>query len=236
MNHGPEEKCSKPIRVLLIAKYQLVRESLELLIESNRDMTITGSHSFIENFDELQSLAIADVAVVYVSVGDRLEIISDLIRKVSALRVTVIITGADLDSQANALKLGAVGIVHKQQSPKLLLEAIRQTYNGDTWLNQVLLNKLLERGKSNGKRTSKPFPQLNSDSLTARELDVIKMIGEGLKNKKIAERLFISEATVRHHLSSIYGKIGVEDRLNLVIFAYEHGLIEPFDLAPRPES
>ena len=213
----------RPIRVLLIAKYQMVQESLKLLIESNRDVTVTGTHSFTEDVGRSST---ADVAVIYLSSGDRVEIISDLLRRMPGLRVVVLVAGVDLDSQADALKLGAVGIVQKEQSPKLLIEAIRQTYNGETWLNQVLLNKILERDKSIGKKSQKPLFRLDADSLTTRELEVISMIGEGLKNKNIAERLFISEATVRHHLSSVYGKVGVEDRLNLIIFAYKNGLIK----------
>jgi DNA-binding NarL/FixJ family response regulator len=218
-------RTTKQIRVLLITKYQLVQESLALLIESNRDMTVSGAHTFSESAESLPDLSASDVAVVYLSTGDRLEIIADLLNKSAELRVIVIITGSDLDSQANALKLGAVGIVHKEQSPKFLTEAIRQTNAGDTWLNQVLLNKLLERGKPNGKKLVGSVSQYEPESLTTRELEVVKMIGEGLKNKKIAERMHISEATVRHHLSSIYGKVGVEDRLNLVIYAYEKGLV-----------
>lgn len=217
---------NKRIRVLLFSKYQIVQESLKLLIESNRDLIVAGTHSFTENVGKLTNIVHSDVAVVYLSSGDRVEIISDLLRKMPDLRVVVVIEGIDLDSQADALKLGAVGIVQKEQSPKLLIEAIRQTHRGETWLNQVLLNKILERGKSASKKAPKYLSQSDTDSLTVRELEVIEMIGEGLKNKNIAERLFISEATVRHHLSSIYGKIGVEDRLNLVIFAYKSGLIK----------
>ena len=225
MNERTSKSSNKPIRVLLISKYQIVQESLKLLIETSRGLTVAGNYSFSENLGKLTQIGPADVAVVYLSTGDRVEIISDLLRKMPGLRVVVIITNTDLDSQASALKLGAVGIVHKEQNPKLLIEAIRQTYNGETWLNQVLLNKILERGQSTGKRSAKKLYQSDVDALTVRELEVIQMIGEGLKNKSIAERLFISEATVRHHLSSIYGKLGVDDRLNLVIFAYQKGII-----------
>lgn len=217
---------SKTINVVLISRYQIVQESLKLLIDSSRGLSVAGTFSFAENLHQLTELSSADVAVVYISTGDRVEIISDLLQRKPGLPVVLIIASVDLDSQAEALKLGAVGIVHKEQNPKLLIEAIRQTYNGETWLNQVLLNKILEKGKSTDAGASRTRFQQDVDSLTVRELEVVKMIGEGLKNKSIAERLSISEATVRHHLSSIYGKVGVEDRLNLVIFAYQKGLIK----------
>jgi DNA-binding NarL/FixJ family response regulator len=226
MNERSTKSLRKLIRVLLISKFQIVRESLKLLIESDRDLTVAGIQSFTENVEKSTSIVRSDVAVVYFSAGDRVEIISDLLQKMPGLRVVVIIEGADLESQAQALKLGAVGIVQKEHSPRLLIEAIKQTHSGDTWLNQVLLNRILERDKLNGKKSAKLLIQSDAESLTARELEVIDMVGEGLKNKNIAARLLISEATVRHHLSSIYGKIGVTDRQNLVIYAYQNGLIK----------
>ena len=229
MNEKTPKVSYAGIRILLVAKYQMVQESLKLLIESGKDMSVQGTYSFSETFTDCVEMPEADVAVVYVSEGDRVEIIGDLINRHSGLRVVAIVAGADLDAQADALKLGAVGIVQKEQSPKLLMEAIRQTYSGESWLNQVLLNKILERSKTKGKKMPGFALRTETESLTCRELEVIKMIGEGLKNKTIAERLFISEATVRHHLSSIYGKVAVEDRLNLVIFAYRQGLIKLSD-------
>jgi len=138
----------------------------------------------------------------------------------------ILVAGADLDSQARALKLGAVGIVQIEQNPRLLIEAIRQTYSGETWLNQALLHKILERDRSPADRQSDNGKAASQESLTAREREVIRLLASGRKNKELATLLNVSEATIRHHLSSIYGKIGVDDRLNLVIYAYENGLVD----------
>jgi DNA-binding NarL/FixJ family response regulator len=224
MSNHPLKPVNERIRVLIFSKYQIERESLKCLIETNRDLSVAGTSGYAQEMGIVADVPKFDVVVINFSVGDSIEIISDLRTKVPDIRVVVIIDGANLEAQTNALKLGAVGIVQKQQSPKLLLEAIRRTHKGETWLNQVLLNKILQKGTQNGNGTKSLF-QNETDSLTVRELEVINMIGEGLKNKDIALRLFISEATVRHHLSSIYGKVGVEDRLNLVIFAYQKGLL-----------
>jgi DNA-binding NarL/FixJ family response regulator len=226
MENSPA-RSEKFIRVLLFSKHQIVKECLKLLLESNRGIKVVGLREITSGVSHENGFPKSDVAVVYFSNGDRIEIVEDLLQEFPDIRVIVITEGSDLESQAKALEMGAVGIVQKAQSPKLLLEAIRQTYNGETWLNQVLLNKILERGKSQHKNLENHDPQANSgEALTARELEVISMIGEGLKNKSIADRLFISEATVRHHLSSIYSKLGVTDRLNLVIYAYQRGLIK----------
>ncbi len=146
------------------------------------------------------------------------------------LRVVVTVAGEDLDLQARALEIGAVGIVHEEQSPKLLIEAIKQTYAGETWLNQALLDRIMKRKKPGQKSGYRGFNKFDNESgteeLTKREEEVLKLIGEGLKNKQIAVSLLISEPTVRCHLSSIFGKIGVNDRLNLVIKAYQLGLLD----------
>ncbi len=217
------------IRVLLISKYPIVQESLKLLIESGRDLTVGGTHSPLADFGRLGCVERSDVAVVYLSEGDRLELVSDLLQKAPNLRIVAITDGLDMEAQAQLFKLGAFGIVRKEQGPELLIEAIRRTYSGETWLSQALLGKILENGKRNGTKPKKGFAVENGESLTARELEVVAQIGEGLRNRDIGEKLSISEATVRHHLSSIYGKVGVEDRLNLVIYAYERGLIAAND-------
>ena len=211
-------------RVLILANYELVRRSLNVLIESNKTLEVAGLRTLDDDLQSPAALSKAHVAVVYLSAGERIEVIIELLKTDPELRIVALVSRDDLESQVQAVRLGAVGVVHKEHSTKMLIEAIRQTRSGETWLNQTLLNKILVKGKkpaaSNG--VSEPKYQ----KLTPRELDVVRMIGEGLKNKEIADRLDITDATVRHHLSSIYGKVGVDDRLNLIIRAYEHGLIQ----------
>lgn len=218
------------IRVTLFSKYRLVQEGLRLLIESNSAITVVGTHSTTVDGTDFTKIADSDVAILDISSDDRPEIVSDLLRKMPSLRLVVIVEGDDLDSQAVALELGAVGIVRKEQSVRMLIEAIRRTHMGETWLNQGLLSKILKGDASKTKPSNKWKKKLDLDSLTARELEVVGMIGEGLKNKEVAERLGISEATVRHHLGSIYGKIGVDNRLSLIILAYQRGWIKPHEV------
>ena len=214
------------IRILLLSTYKIIQESLKILIEDNQNLTVIGC-GVLENSAAPEGLKDVDVVVIYLIDQDaeKVEIISALLDSAPNLRVVVVTSSSDYDSQTRAVELGAMGIVHKEQNSRTLVEAIRQTYKGDTWINQQLLTKLL-RNKNPKTERSKSWNLLQADSLTPREKEVIQMIGKGLKNKEIADRLFISEATVRHHLSSIYGKLDVEDRLNLVIYAYQHNLIQ----------
>ncbi len=225
MNSSHTGKKSGRIQISIVAGYQLVRESLTHLIESNNSLKVVSVRGFTPT-QGLFDAKDADVVVVYLEPDDRVEVVADILKGSSEVRVVVVMGSDDLDSQTKALKLGAVGIVRAEQDSKLLFDAINQASKGETWLNQALLSKLLEGGATAGRTKENGTKAGTPETLTPREIEVIEMIGKGLKSKVIATRLSISEATVRHHLSSIYGKLGVEDRLNLVIYAYEKGLID----------
>lgn len=216
------------IRVLVVTPYTIICESLHILIESNDDMSVTHCLSDLEKFPRNDDSAKSDIALIYLMDGDResVEMISKVLEIDRDIRVIAVVAGDDINNQTRALELGAVGIVAKEQNARALTTAIRQVATGETWINQALFTKLLNNGKARKQNETEHYGLLNVEVITKREKEVIQMIGKGLKNKDIAEQMFISEATVRHHLSAIYGKIGVEDRLNLVIYAYQYGLIE----------
>jgi DNA-binding NarL/FixJ family response regulator len=114
--------------------------------------------------------------------------------------------------------------VLKERTAETLLEAIAKVNAGEVWLDSLLVaNVLNELTRARTRPPTNP-EEVKIKALTARERDIIKLIGQGLKNQTIADRLCISEATVRHHLTSIYGKLEVGDRLELAIYAYRHGL------------
>jgi two-component system, NarL family, response regulator DegU len=217
---------SQRIHTSIIARHRLVRECLTFLIESSKDLKVTTTSGFTSDKEELGEVICSDIAVIYLDSGDTAEIIKDVLDINPNIKVVMITDGEDLDCSTHALKLGAVAIVRSDQSSKLLIEAIRRAFKGETWLNQALLTNLLKNGDSDSVKTSNGKLGPKPETITPREIEVISMIGKGLKSKVIADRLGISEATVRHHLSSIYGKLGVDDRLNLVIYAFEKGLIQ----------
>jgi DNA-binding NarL/FixJ family response regulator len=107
--------------------------------------------------------------------------------------------------------------VDLDQSPATLFRAIERVHAGDVWMERRLMAALLS-----GHGAGTHGPQL--DSLTPREREVVRLISEGLKNKQIAQRLSVTDVTVRHHLTSVFSKLDVADRLSLVVFAFEHGL------------
>ncbi len=232
MTNELNERRKVKIRILIITPYKIMQESLQILIEENHDMQVVKCVSDVEELSRLSIANSLDVVIIYLTEGDTetVEIISQLLKTAPTLRIITVASSKDFDNQTRAVQLGAVGIVQKEQNAKMLIGAVRQTFQGETWINQVLLNKLLNNGGQ--KESSKNRRLVKADSVTPREQEVIALIGKGLKNKSIADAMFISEATVRHHLSSIYGKLGVDDRLNLVIYAYQEGLLQMSEQKP----
>lgn len=223
----------KTINVILFTRYKLVSCHLRLLLENKSEINVQDLAStsdellrkISENKPDVVLFCLMDDEI------DNIEVMPQLFKISPDTKVVILSTqNGDLD-QTKVLKLGATGIVGAHQKEEVLIRAIRQVSEGEVCLNQQLIAQLLgngtkENGDSNGSNgNSKHRGPYKNDPLTNRELEVIKVIARGLTNKEISKNLFISEATVRHHLSSIYGKVNVEDRLNLVIYAYQHNIV-----------
>ena len=169
----------------------------------------------------------------------------------------LILTGVyDLEVHHAAISSGAMGIVRKLEAGDVLVKAIRKVSAGEVWLDGVLMARVLsdlwtartqgaeENGNGNGngvsdkeRKVAEMWRPKNSGSdeyeavkiarITEREREVVTLIGEGLRNQQIADRLCISVITVRHHLSSVFSKLEVGDRFELAIYSYRHGLAKP---------
>jgi len=134
----------------------------------------------------------------------------------------------DPEAHREAVRRGAMGLVLKEHAAETLLEAIAKVGAGEVWLEPSMVARVL--GELTRPQTAQQpiSPEAAKiATLTAREREVITLVGEGLRNQHIAERLYISEATVRHHLTAIFAKLGVADRFELAIYAYQHGLAKP---------
>ena len=157
----------------------------------------------------------------------KINVIADLLRIAPDVKV-VVLSGpnSNLDQPAS-VKLGVRGIVGTNQSVRVLVRAIQQVSEGDVWLNHKLVDQLLGEDSYSLNGNSNGHVKDRVHDLTNREIEIVELVGRGMNNKEIAKELTIGEATVRHHLSSVYSKLGVEDRLNLAIFAYQHGIVTP---------
>jgi two-component system, NarL family, nitrate/nitrite response regulator NarL len=215
----------KPIQVLLIDDHAVVRSGLRMVIESNLGMKVVG-----EAGNRADALAIAareqpDIILLDLDLNGAsgLDFIAELFTLASNARV-IILTGVyDAVAHQRAMHLGAMGLVLKEKAA----EAIEKVHAGEVWFDRVMMGHMISQ-LSRPALTPKSKPEAQKiASLTEREREITALIGEGLKNKLIANRLFISETTVRHHLTSVFDKLGVSDRLELIIYAYRHGLAKP---------
>lgn len=217
-----------PIRLLLVEDHGIVRAGLRMLIDSQPGITVVG-----EATNRADALAVArreqpDIILLDLDLGGEvsLDSIPDLLAVASKARVLILTGIHDAELHRRAIRLGAVGLVVKDRAADILLEAISKVHAGEAWLEPAMVAKVLSdmtRVQTTPQHTTE---RMKIAALTEREREVIGLIGEGLRNKQIAERLFISEATVRHHLTAIFAKLGVADRLELVIYAYQHDLVK----------
>jgi DNA-binding NarL/FixJ family response regulator len=221
------------IRILLVDDHDIFLAGLHLLLRDHPGFLVVGqAHNQAEALKAVDLRP--DIILLDLDLGGEsgLDILLDLMKIADGARVLVLTGVPDSEFHVRAVCLGAMGVVHKLDSPIVLIKAIRKVYAGEAWLNRTMVATAMRQFHANQRQ--KPDPEKSKiASLTARELDVIAAIGEGLRNKAIAERLFISEKTVRHYLTSIFNKLEVNDRLELIIYAYQHGLAK-VPLPTRP--
>jgi len=167
-----------------------------------------------------------DVIVLDIVLGenDGLTYLPKLREAAPNARVIVLTGLRSVDAHRQALRHGAVGVVLKDHAAEVLIKAISKVHGGEVWVERSMMGTVLQ---DITKPDSIDPEKEKIATLTEREQEVIRHISQGLKNKQIADRLFISETTVTHHLSSIFAKLGVTDRLELVIYALRHKLVAP---------
>jgi DNA-binding NarL/FixJ family response regulator len=221
--------ATKPIRILLVDDHAVVRAGLRMIIQSRTGMTIVGEAG---NRDDALSLADSehpDIILLDLDLGgdSGMALIADLIAAAGDARIIILTGLRDPEAHRQAVLLGAMGIVKKEKAAEVLISAIERVHAGEAWLDPSLMAGVLTEmtRSSRGRKTDPEADKIAA--LTNREREVIALVGEGIKSKEIAGRLFISETTVRHHLTSIFDKLGVVDRVELLIYAYRHGLASP---------
>lgn len=219
------EPAPKRIRVVIINDQLVVREGLRMLLDNHPGIKVVAMAGTRPEALELVAREPADLIILDLELGgvSALSFIPQLREAAKTARVMVLTGLRDSETHQKAAQLGAMGVVLKEDAADSLLKAIEKVYKGEAWLDRLTIGNLLWQLSSQDKESLDPQRKKIS-SLTERERQVIALIAEGLKNKQIAERLFISPTTVTHHLSSIYSKLGVSDRLELVVYAFANKL------------
>jgi DNA-binding NarL/FixJ family response regulator len=220
------------ISVLIADDQDLVREGLRMLLEAESDLAVAG-----EAGDGGQALAQArllDPDVILMDVRmpgmNGIEATSRLVQAGCRARI-LMLTTFNLDEYVyHALKAGASGFLLKDASRDQLTDAVRAVAVGETLLAPAITRRLIEdfcRGPAPGSPVAGA-----AGGLSERELGVVRLVAQGLSNAEIAARLYLSEATVKSHIARILAKLGVRDRVQVAVYAYEHGIVRPGQAIP----
>jgi two-component system, NarL family, response regulator LiaR len=213
-------KENSPIRVLVVDDHAIIRKGIRAVLEIVPDIEMVG-----EAEDGLQAVQLdrelhPDVILMDLMMPemDGIACIRQIKDQRSAARILVLTNFAGEEMIFPAIKAGAMGYHLKDSSPETLIEAIRQVNQGVASLHPSIAKKLLEELQHVDKQP------LSEEPLTQREVEVLRLIAQGYENKDIAEKLVISEATVRTHVSNILGKLHLASRTQAALFALREGL------------
>ncbi|GAA4236289.1 response regulator transcription factor [Actinomadura meridiana] len=224
----PGGAAQAPVKVLLADDQVLVRAGFRALLDAQPDIEVVGEASDGEQAVEQARLLRPDIILMDIRMPglDGLEatrrIASDA--RLDGVRI-VILTTFELDEYVfEALRGGAAGFLVKDTEPVELIHAVRAVAGGDALLSPSVTRRLIAEFAARAKEPA-PSPRLNA--LTEREREVMALVGEGLSNEEIAARLVVSPATAKTHVSRTMVKLNARDRAQLVVLAYESGLVKP---------
>jgi DNA-binding NarL/FixJ family response regulator len=212
------------IRVLVADDQSMVRAGFRMLLSGQEDIEVVAEAS--NGLEAVEKAGRFDPTVVLMDIRmpelDGLEATRRIIAADDTARI-LILTTFDLDEYVyEALRAGASGFVLKDDPPEQLLDAIRVVAGGNALLSPAVTRRVIRQFT----RIPQPSPPEQLGELTERELDVFRLVARGLSNAEIGEELYISEATVKTHITHILQKLDLRDRVQAVVLAYEAGIFE----------
>jgi DNA-binding NarL/FixJ family response regulator len=218
------------IRILVVDDQALVRAGFRMILDAEPEMEVLGEASDgREAVDQVRALR-PDVVLMDIRMPelDGLEATRRIMNGSDEQAPKILmLTTFDLDDFVyDALRAGASGFLLKDTPPEQLVTAIKVVAQGEALLSPAITRRVIaEFVKGNGPQPQAQFPRLQD--LTARELEVLKLIARGLSNAEIAKELYVSETTVKTHVARVLMKLGLRDRVQVVVLAYEAGVVQP---------
>jgi two-component system nitrate/nitrite response regulator NarL len=234
----PTEKRKAMVRIIIADDHPIVRDGLKKLLLLEEDFEIVGEASdgreVLERVQELDpDVLLLDLRMPNL---DGLSALQSLQQTNKRTRVIVLTASEDKNEFVQAMKLGCSGIVLKQTAPDLIVKSIRKVFGGEIWLDSHTTAAVMRQfstglessgGGAGGAKGRERSP------LSTREREIVALVAQGYKNKEMAEKMLISEQTVKNHLHNIFDKLGVSDRLELALYAIHKGLHLAGDAAAR---
>ncbi len=233
-----EETPKRKIRIVLADDHPIVRDGLKKMLALESDFEVVGeANDGREALEQIQmhepDILLLDLRMPNLDGLSALQTLQHINRKT---RVIILTASEDKNEFVQAMKLGCSGIVLKQTAPELIVKSIRKVNAGEIWLDShttaAVMRQFATAGSygsisSGSSSSSSPSGQgkvRERSPLSAREREIVGLVAQGYKNKEMAEKMFISEQTVKNHLHNIFDKLGVSDRLELALYAIHKGL------------
>jgi DNA-binding NarL/FixJ family response regulator len=210
------------MKILLCDDQAVIRDGLEMLLTLEKDFQIVGSAQDGFEAVELAEKKSPDLVLMDLKMPgmNGIEATREIRKKYPAIKILVLTTYDDDEWVFDAIRAGASGYLLKDTSRQKIIEAIRGTMDGKSFVDPAVAGKLLNQVSSNQTQPA----SILTDKLTERELDVLRLLAKGMTNTDIAATLHLSEGTVRNHVSAILEKLGVSDRTQAAVIAIQHGL------------
>ncbi len=215
------------IRVVLADDQAVVRGGLRMILESEPDIEVSGEAGDGRHALDLVRELDPDIVLMDIRMPtlDGIAATRRLVSSGSSTRVLVLTTYGLDENVYDALKAGAAGFLVKTDSPAQLVHAVRVVASGEALLAPDVTRRLIDRFVT-GLRPNTPTPA-ELEALSPREREVLGLVAGGMSNAEIAAALFVSEGTVKTHVARILSKLNLRDRVQVVVYAYERGIIEP---------
>lgn len=212
------------INVMVVDDHDLIREGLNRIISFEEDLIITGKYNNGEDLlnnirDNIPDVVLLDINMPIKNGLEILRVLKTLYRDIKVVMLTV---ENDKNTIMEAIDIGADAYILKESAGTEVVTAIRTVFLGDKYIDKALIKVMFTDFNSGGASRNKENKIL--DSLTNRELSILYEISRGLKNKEIAEKLFLSEKTIKNYITSMFKKIGVEDRVQATIYAIRNNI------------
>ena len=214
---------SEKIKVMLVDDEQLIRSGLKIMLETYPDIEVihqagNGREAFECCKIEVPDVVLMDIRMPVSTGIEGTKLIKEAYPEVKIVMVT---TFQDTEYIVEAMQYGASGYLLKDSSYEAIYDGIKVALSGKVVMDATVSEKLVMQPKSPAASTEKKT-DISSLGLTEREIELIRLVSQGLNNKEISEALFLSEGTVKNNISTILSKLSLRDRTQLVIFAYDH--------------
>lgn len=211
------------ITVLIADDHAMMRQGLKQILELENDITVIAQASNGSDAVNLVREKKPDIVLMDINMPgiNGLQAIKELKSEKNPSKIIVLTIHEDREYLFKTIQMGAEGYVLKDAEPLVLIEAIRNVYRGQSYIQSNMTKELV---KEFNRVTLHEKDKNDEHNLTSREIEVLELIAEGMINKEIAKQLYISEKTVKNHVSNIFKKLNVSDRTQAAIFAFKHNI------------